>query len=220
MTATVTPAALAARLDALPPGRHVVGIAGAPASGKSTLAETLVAGLNAGRPGRAAVLPMDGYHLDDRVLEARGHRPRKGAPHTFDVGGLRHMLLRLRGNAEAEIAVPVFDRAIEIARAGAAIIPQGVEIVVAEGNWLLLDRDPWTTLDGAFDLTVMVDTPEDVLRARLIARWEGYSLTPEQIRAKLEENDMPNGRLVREGSRAPDLILTAPMPAAPMPATP
>ncbi len=207
MSARTDARSLAARLAALPPGRHLIGIAGAPASGKSTLAEGLAATLNAARPGRAAVLPMDGYHYDDRVLDARGHRARKGAPHTFDVGGLRQMLLRLRARDEATVAIPVFDRDIEIARAGAALIPREVEIVIAEGNYLLLDRDPWRGLDGLFDLTVLVDTPEAELRRRLAARWEGYALTAEEVRARLEENDLPNGRLVREASRKPDLLL-------------
>ena len=203
----ITPDALIRRLDALPPGRHLVALAGAPASGKSTLAEALVAGLNARSPGRAAVLAMDGFHYDDRVLGPRGDLPRKGAPHTFDVGGLRHMLKRLRARDEAEVALPVFDRDIEIARAGAAILPQAVEIVVAEGNYLLLDRDPWTALHGLFDVTVSFEVPEEVLRARLAARWQSYDLDPDQIAAKLEENDLPNGRLVRSASIAADYVV-------------
>ena len=202
-----TAADLLARLMALPSGRHLIGLAGAPASGKSTLAEGLVEGLNAARPGRAALLPMDGFHFDDRVLEARGHRARKGAPHTFDVSGLRHTILRLRARDEAEVAIPLFDRSIEIARAAAAIIPQAVEVVVVEGNYLLLDAPPWAGLRALFDLTVALDVPEESLRARLIARWEGYGLSPAQIRSKLEDNDLPNGRLVKAASARADLIL-------------
>ena len=108
------------------PGRPrvVCAIAGAPASGKSTLAETLVERLNADGPGTAALLPMDGFHFDDLHLVPAGLRPRKGAPETFDVGGLRHALLRLREASEPFVAVPVFDRAVEIARAGARLIPR------------------------------------------------------------------------------------------------
>lgn len=207
MPELVTTEDLLARMQDLPPGRHLIALAGAPASGKSTLAEGLVEGLNAHRPGRAALLPMDGFHLDDRLLVARGHRARKGAPHTFDVGGLRHVLMRLRSRNEAEVAIPIFDRAIEIARAGAAIIAQSVEVVVVEGNYLLLREPPWDALQGMFDLTVALDVPEETLRARLVARWEGYGLTPAQITAKLEDNDMPNGRLVRLASANADLIL-------------
>src|SRR5688572_27161103 len=97
--------------------RTLVAVAGPPGAGKSTFAEALADRLNEAAAGSAAVLPMDGFHFDDRVLEPLGLRARKGAPDTFDVAGLRHMLERLRRNQEAEIAVPVFDRELEIARA-------------------------------------------------------------------------------------------------------
>lgn len=190
-------------------GRLVVAIAGPPGGGKSTVAEALVERLEAADPGRSAVLPMDGYHYDDAVLHARGLHHRKGAPDTFDVGGLRHMLDRLRRDDEAEVAVPVFDRAIEIARAGARIIPRSVRTVVVEGNYLLLGQAPWSALRPAFDLTVLVRVPEAELRRRLTARWEGYGLAPAAVTAKLEDNDLPNGRFVMANSVAPDLELEA-----------
>jgi pantothenate kinase len=188
--------------------RMILAIAGPPGSGKSTLAEGLAAKLNAEVPGLAEVLPMDGYHYDDLYLVPAGLRPRKGAPQTFDVGGLFHTLKRLRARDEAEVAVPVFDRSIEIARAGARLIPASVPVIVAEGNWLLLDQAPWDRLRPMFDITVRVDVPEPVLRSRLRARWEGLGLTETEIIAKLEENDLPNGRLVRDASIMPDFLLT------------
>jgi pantothenate kinase len=188
-------------------GRVVVALAGAPGSGKSTLADRLAERLNDGAPGRAAVLPVDGFHYDDLYLLPAGLRPRKGSPPTFDVGGLYHTLLRLRARDEAEVAVPVFDRTIEIARAGARLIPAEVPVIVVEGNWLLLDLAPWTRLRPMFDVTVMVDVPEATLRARLRRRWEGLGLTEAEIAAKLEDNDLPNGRLVRDGSVAADFVI-------------
>jgi pantothenate kinase len=185
-------------------GRVILALAGAPGSGKSTLAEKLAGKLNGRQAGLAAVLPMDGYHYDDLYLVPAGLRPRKGAPHTFDVGGLYHTLARMRARDEAEVAVPVFDRKIEIARAGARLIPAEVPVIVVEGNWLLLDQAPWTRLRPLFDVTVMVEVPEHVLRARLRGRWDRLGLTEPEIMAKLEENDLPNGRLVRDGSVAAD----------------
>lgn len=187
--------------------RVIVALAGAPGSGKSTMAERLVDGVNTARPGYAALLPMDGYHYDDILLNQLGKRARKGSPDTFDVGGLRHMLMRLRARDEAEVAVPVFDREIEIARAGARMIPQSVGLVVVEGNYVLLRDTPWDGLLSQFDLTVMIDCPEPTLRDRLTARWVHYKLTPDEIRAKLEENDLPNGRRVVADSVAADFIL-------------
>jgi pantothenate kinase len=188
-------------------GRVIAAMAGAPGSGKSTLADKLVGKLNGRAPGLAAVLPMDGYHYDDLYLVPAGLRPRKGAPMTFDVGGLYHTLKRLRARDEDEVAVPVFDRKIEIARAGARLIPKDVPVILVEGNWLLLNQAPWERLRPLFDVTVMVEVPEHVLRARLRGRWERLGLTEAEILEKLEENDLPNGRWVRDGSVAADYVI-------------
>ena len=118
-------------------GRIIVALAGPPGSGKSTLAESLVESLNADVPGCATVLPMDGFHYDDLYLTPAGLRPRKGAPETFDVGGLRHTLLRLKSRDEEHVAVPIFDRQLEIARAGARLIAKATPIILVEGNYLL-----------------------------------------------------------------------------------
>lgn len=196
---------LAGLLGAHPKGkRTLVAIAGAPGSGKSTLAEQLVARLNQAAPGRAAALPMDGYHYDDMLLEQLGRRARKGAPDTFDVDGLRHMLTRLRDKADDAVIVPVFDRNLEIARAGARPIPALVDIIVVEGNYLLLRQQPWAALRPLFDVTVMVEVPEQILRQRLTARWQGYALPPEEIARKVDQVDLPNGRFVRNESTEAD----------------
>ncbi|MGR6467285.1 nucleoside/nucleotide kinase family protein [Rhizobium sp. PAMB 3182] len=187
--------------------RIIAAVAGPPGSGKSTLAEALVERLNAMEAGSAAVLPMDGYHYDDMVLVPRGLRSRKGAPETFDVAGFRHMLLRLKANDEPEIAVPVFDRSIEIARAGARMVGREVRYLVAEGNYLLLDEDRWRDLQACYDITVMIEEPEPVLRARLEERWK--ALTGQALIDKIDGNDLPNGRRVMTGSAVPDYVVSA-----------
>lgn len=144
--------------------RTIVAIAGAPGSGKSTMAEAIVSSINARMSGYAALLPMDGYHYDDLLLAELGRRDRKGAPDAFDVLGLDHMLSRLRACHEDAVAVPVFDRGIEIARAGARLIPRASRLIVAEGNCLLLKLDPWRALRKHFDITVVVEVPEAMLR--------------------------------------------------------
>jgi len=198
-----------------PKQRRLIALAGAPACGKSTLAGALVKALNQRRPGSgmgsgpgsAVVLGMDGYHYDDRVLQERGLRARKGAPSTFDVGGLHQMLLRLRHCRDVEIAIPVFDRSLEIARAGAAIVPPQASIVVVEGNYLLLDCPPWEDLARLFDVSLWLEVPESVLRRRLEARWRDQGLQPEAIACKIEQNDLPNARLACQRSRAADMVI-------------
>ena len=176
--------------------RGMTAIAGPPGAGKSTLAAALASRLNDQKSGSAAILPMDGYHFDDMVLVPRGLKARKGAPETFDVAGFCHMLQRLKSNNETEIAVPVFDRELEIARAGARIIQSSVHHLIVEGNYLLLDIPEWRRLYPLFDTTVMIFASEELLRERLAARWQSYGLSPPEVTAKVEGNDLPNGRFV------------------------
>ena len=188
--------------------RHLVGIAGPPGSGKSTLVETLAKMLEDQVPGGVAIVAMDGYHFDDVVLHEKGWHSRKGAAHTFDVGGLFNLLQRLARNEEAFVTAPVFDRSIETARAGANIIPQSARLILVEGNYLLLDDPPWQQLLPLFDRTVMIRVDEAELIRRLEQRWVHHGLTPEEIRIKLEENDLPNGRLIYEKSIQAELEIT------------
>ena len=184
--------------------RIVVGVAGPPGVGKSTLCDQLNGLLNGKLPDIAAIFPMDGYHFDDNYLNQKGWRAQKGAPHTFDVGGFIHTLKRLKTNLEAFVAVPVFDREIEISRAGARVIPQEVRIILVEGNYLLLEQTPWDQVAGNFDLSVMLKAEPSEIERRLGARWGGYGLSPAEILEKLEVNDLPNVRNVMQNSAVPD----------------
>lgn len=185
--------------------RFVVAVAGPPGSGKSTIADQL-ADLLRQAGERVAVLPMDGFHLDNGLLEEAGLLARKGAPDTFDVRGLRDILTAVK-RAEEEVLVPVFDRSRELAIASARRIPVSDRIVIAEGNYLLLGSRPWADLHPLFDYTILLKVPMEELERRLIARWEGFDYPPEAIRAKVYENDLPNGRAVMEGSVAPALVI-------------
>lgn len=200
----MTPEGLAnlirARADG--PGRFIVALAGPPASGKSTLAESIAARLSPG----ARVVPMDGFHYDDRVLNARGLRARKGSPPTFDAAGFVHLIRRLR--VEDEVAIPIFDRSMELARAAADIVGPQDRILIVEGNYLLLDQAPWTDLAPLFDLTVFLSVPEEELVRRLTARWAHHGKTPEEALAWIAGNDLPNALTVLNDSRPADITLT------------
>ena len=185
--------------------RVLVAIAGPPAVGKSTFTGTLSDLLNAENNGCCAVLPMDGFHFDDIYLNKMSWRARKGAPHTFDIGGLSHMLKRLSDNNEKQIAIPIFDRDIEIARAAAAVIPSSVNIILVEGNYLLLDEAPWLDLGKYFDTTIALKSSYQTIHQRLIDRWQHCNYTAAKIEEKLELNDLPNVNLVLGSSIQADL---------------
>jgi pantothenate kinase len=200
---------LLSRIRSIKQARVIVAIAGPPGAGKSTLAEALVEALNESDADCAVVIPMDGFHYDDAVLEARGLKARKGSPSTFDVGGFRHLLLRLKANDEAEVAIPVFDRSLEISRAAARIVSAEIKFLIVEGNYLLLRNKPWEALIGLFDLTVMIEEPRAILKNRLISRWISYGFSEDEARGKVYRNDIPNIDFVVTNSRVADIILSS-----------
>ncbi len=185
--------------------RFMVGIAGAPASGKSTLAEHLRDALVAAGE-TAIVVPMDGFHYDDDILNARGHRSRKGAPFTFDASGFEVLLKRIKAG-ESNIAIPVFDRSMELARAGADIVDDMAKFIVVEGNYLLLNQEPWNRLKPLFDFTVYLAVPLEELEQRLINRWLGFGFDMDYARNWIASNDILNIREVIANSAAADLTI-------------
>lgn len=181
--------------------RFVTAIAGPPGAGKSTLAAAVVADLGQG----ARVVPMDGFHYDDAVLTARGLRSRKGAPETFDAHGFLHLMGRLRTGEE--VAIPVFDRSMELSRSAADVVLPSDRFLVVEGNYLLLDEEPWRGLAPFFDLTVFLDVPEAELDRRLVDRWNHHGRDPVEARHWIDTNDLPNVRRVTQGSRKADVVI-------------
>ena len=185
--------------------RYMVGIAGPPGAGKSTIAEALRESLVA-QGESAIVVPMDGFHFDDAVLNARGHRPRKGAPFTFDVAGFEVLLKRIKAR-EPDIAIPVFDRSMELARAGADIVTDEAKFILVEGNYLLLQQPPWNQLMPLFDFTVFIAVPEAELERRLMQRWSDHGFDVTYARNWIASNDMLNIRAVQSGSAKADLVI-------------
>ncbi|MEJ6691915.1 MAG: nucleoside/nucleotide kinase family protein [Paracoccaceae bacterium] len=185
--------------------RSLTALAGPPASGKSHIANALCRDLNKYSPDSAVVLPMDGYHLDDALLEKQGMRDRKGAPHTFDIAGFIHILQRISLGDEIDIAVPVFDRSLELSRAAGRLIPRTARHILVEGNYLLLDQPEWRDLASFFTTTVMITAPRSLLERRLMQRWQ--NLSPTQAREKCESNDLPNADLVMNSSMSTEFNL-------------
>lgn len=176
-------------------GRRVLGIAGAPGAGKTTLVEALLAGLtDSGVPG-VAHLPMDGFHLADVQLERLGLRGRKGAPETFDVDGYAATLSRVRAPASRTVYAPGFERGLEQPIAAAVAVDRDATLVVTEGNYLLLDGGGWERVRPLLDEAWFVDSPPD-RRARLIARHEAFGKSSAAARAWVDAVDEPNAHLV------------------------
>lgn len=215
---TPTLEAMAERLlaKALTERRTLVAIAGPPAAGKSTLTERLCERVNALHQARdpqtssafAVVVPMDGYHYDNAVLEPLELVATKGAPETFDCDGLKHDLMRIR-RAERSVAVPVFDRPLDLARGGGRLVTPQHRLIIVEGNYLLLDQAPWRELHPLFDMTLFIDVPDDVLEARLIQRWGEMGADPAGALDRARNKDMLNARLIKTDSVAADLHWSA-----------
>ncbi|WP_316860929.1 nucleoside/nucleotide kinase family protein [uncultured Cohaesibacter sp.] len=190
--------------------RTIVGVAGAPASGKSTLAAKVVDHLNANGNGDAplaALLPMDGYHLDNRILEKRGLLARKGAPETFDAVGFCEAVKGLASGSPCTF-FPSFDRTLDIAIAGAIEITPATHVIVVEGNYLLLKSSPWNSLADHFTTTIFINPGLGILTARLNKRWLRHGLDPEAAAKRTETNDLVNARLVLSQSAKADLELS------------
>lgn len=183
--------------------RRLLGLAGPPGAGKSTLAAGLVAAL----APRAALVPMDGFHLSNAVLHALGRRGRKGAPDTFDAAGYAHLLRRLREPAEGTVYAPDFDRELDEPVAAAVAVPPETGLVVTEGNYLLLDDGAWPDARSYLDAVWYVELPDEERRRRLRARHERHGMDPATAAAWTEGTDEPNAALVRAVRDRADVVV-------------
>ena len=185
------------------PGRALIGIAGPPGAGKSTLAERLVTAVGPA----AAWVPMDGFHLADAALDRLGLRARKGAPETFDGWGYLALLRRLAIETGHPVWAPDFERTLEQPVAGRIPVGPEVRLVVTEGNYLLLDRPPWPQVRAALSEVWYVEADAGVRLERLLARHVEFGKSPAEARAWVAAVDEPNARLVERGRDAADLVV-------------
>jgi pantothenate kinase len=194
-------AALASLLGRLTERRLLLGIAGPPGAGKSTLAARVVDAV----PG-AVLVPMDGFHLAQRVLDDLGLADRKGAPETFDRRGFAALLQRVREQrpGDGPVYAPDFRREIEEPVAGAIAVPADAPLVVTEGNYLLL----WAEVHALLDRTWWVQVDDAQRRRRLVARHIAFGKPPAVATQWVERSDEANATLVAPGRGRADVVVT------------
>ncbi|WP_305038144.1 nucleoside/nucleotide kinase family protein [Cellulomonas triticagri] len=189
------------------PVRRLLGVAGPPGAGKSTLAAQVLAAFG----DRCVVVPMDGFHLAQTELERIGRADRKGAPDTFDAAGYVALLRRLRDPEPGEtVYAPEYRRDLRNGVAGAVAVPPTVPLVVTEGNYLLLDEHGFGPVRDLLDACWFVDLPEEVRAERLVARHRLFGKTAEAAAAWTRGPDQRNADLVATTRARADLVVDLP----------
>lgn len=183
--------------------RCLIGITGEPGAGKSTLSARIARALG----DRAAVVPMDGFHLAQSRLEELGRADRKGAPDTFDAWGFVALLRRLAQAAEPVTYAPQYRRELHNGVAGAIAVDQDVPLVIVEGNYLLVDDEPWNLIPGLMTETWYIDVDEDVRMGRLVARHEKFGKPHDAAVAWAGGPDERNAALIRATRSRADAVV-------------
>ena len=194
---------------ASPGTRIIIGITGSPGAGKTTLAKELVTALNAGTASPTAVyLPMDGFHLANATLDRLGIHDRKGAIETFDGWGFVALLGRVLAERGHPVYAPSFERTVDEGIAGEVAIPESAEIVVAEGNYLLVDQAPWSALSANFTESWFCETSDAERLRRLVDRHERHGRTPEAARDWATHVDGANALVINASRSRADLVIS------------
>ena len=190
-------------------GRRVlIGVTGSPGAGKTTLARSVVAALNARHAASAAHLPMDGFHLANATLDRLGLRDRKGAIETFDGWGFVGLLERVRREVDHTVYAPAFERHVDEPVAGEIAIEPSARVVVAEGNYLLSDEEPWRRIRDLVDEAWFCAADDDERMPRLVHRHTEFGRTPDAARAWAVEVDGANARRIDPTRVRADLIVS------------
>ncbi|WP_285247876.1 nucleoside/nucleotide kinase family protein [Pseudarthrobacter sp. efr-133-R2A-89] len=187
-----------------PETRTILGIAGAPGSGKSTFAAWLQEQFS---PGTAVVVPMDGFHLGNAIIEGTPLRERKGAIDTFDGGGYLSLLRRLARRDEAVVYAPEFRRTLDEPVAASIAVPADVPLVITEGNYLLAVQEPWKEVRAQLDEVWFLETPPALRLQRLVDRHVSFGMDRAAAVAWATGPDEANARLIQAGRQAADRII-------------
>lgn len=187
--------------------RWILGIAGAPGCGKSTLADLVLRPLREADPDAVALVGMDGFHLAHSSLARLGLTGVKGAPQTFDAAGYAALLRRLRVLGDHPVWAPEYRRELHDPVAGAIEVGPEVRLVVTEGNYLLLPDGPWAQVHAELAEVWWVDIDDEVRLERLVARHVQFGRTPEAARAHALGSDQPNADLVNRYAHRADVVV-------------
>ncbi len=200
----ITQAMAALRARLVPGTRTVLGITGAPGSGKSTFAEWIRQQFE---PGQAVVVPMDGFHLGNAIIDGTPLRQRKGAIDTFDAGGYLSLLRRLVRRDEPVVYAPEFRRTVDEPVAASIAIPADVPLLITEGNYLLTEQEPWKDIRAQLDEVWFVDTPPELRLARLVERHVSFGMERAAAEAWATGPDEANSQLIQATRPAADRVI-------------
>lgn len=200
----ITQAMAALRSRVMPGTRTILGIAGAPGSGKSTFAAWIQEQFT---PGTSVVVPMDGFHLGNAIIEGTPLRQRKGAIDTFDGGGYLSLLRRLAARDEAVVYAPEFRRTLDEPVAASIAVPADVPLVITEGNYLLADQEPWKEVRAQLDEVWFLETPPALRLQRLVDRHVSFGMDREAAEAWATGPDEANAVLIQATRAGADRVI-------------
>jgi pantothenate kinase len=184
--------------------RTIIGIIGKPGGGKSTLSKYLLKGMD---PKLVSVVPMDGFHLSNKVLKELGRSDRKGAQDTFDVNGFTTLIQRIKMDSAEPIYYPIFDRSIEESIAAQGVVYPSTRVVIVEGNYLMHDKDGWQEISPLLDQSWYAFLDEDIRISRLISRHIAFGKDPESAKAWAKGSDQVNAELIEMGVERCDFLI-------------
>jgi len=184
--------------------RTIIGIIGKPGGGKSTLSKYLLKGMD---PKLVSVVPMDGFHLSNKVLKELGRSDRKGAQDTFDVQGFTTLIERIKMDSADPIYYPIFDRSIEESIAAQGVVYPSTRVVIVEGNYLMHDKDGWQEISPLLDQSWYAILDEDIRISRLISRHIAFGKDPESAKAWAKGSDQVNADLIETGVGRCDFLI-------------
>lgn len=184
--------------------RKIIGIVGKPGGGKSTLSKFLLKGMD---PTLVSVVPMDGFHLSNKVLKELGRSDRKGAHDTFDVKGFTALVARVKQDSSDLIYYPIFDRSIEESIAAQGVVYPSTRVVIVEGNYLMHDKDGWQEISPLLDQSWYAYLDEDIRISRLISRHIAFGKDPESAKAWAKGSDQVNAELIETGVARCDFLI-------------